>query len=188
MKPLPILSNISQLAFGLATQLRMGEPIAIDNEYKLAPYDDIVLQYAFKVDNNNALIIYAAYTTDPFVDLMVDVTQLYQIVQKHFGYNFNEYSVSNHLHEFAAVYKEKDKDRILAMSFKEIEGSIMLVKRFYTGFFDSNEMFVMGLVAMFRNFAKGIYKDVVKSLSLSNEDRQYIYNVLTAINTLFPES
>ena len=188
MKPLPILSEISALAFGLATQLRMGQPVAIDNNFSLSSYDDIVLQYAFNVDGNNALIIYAAYKSDPFVDFMVDVSQLFNIVKNYFGNNFSSQSVSNKLNQFASVFNETNKDKIFSLSFKEIEGSVMLVKRFHPGFFDSNEEFVMGLIGMIQGFARNIYKDVVLSIPLSDNDRTYIYNVLTSINTLFPES
>lgn len=188
MKPLPILSKTSHLSFGLATQIRMGEPIAIDNEYKLEHYDDTVLQYAFRVDNERVLVVYAAYKQDPVVDIMVNVTDLFNIVKHHFGFNFNDLNVGRSLHEFASVFQEKDKDRILSRSFKVIEGSIMLSHRFHPGFFDSSEEFTMAIIGMLHGFARGIYKDVVTSLSLSMNERQYIYDVLTAINTLFPES
>ncbi len=187
MRPLPILSNISDLAFGLSTQLKMGEPIAIDNSYKFSSYETVI-QYAFKIDSKKCIIIYSAFKSEPHVDFMVDVTQLYQIVRKYFGGRFNGEYVATHLHEFADAFTEKDKEAIFSLSFIEVEKSIMLSKRFHTGFFDSSEEFMMGIIGMLHGFVRNVYKDVIKSLPLPNEDRQYIYDVLTAIDTLSPES
>lgn len=184
MKTLPFITKISEIPFGLATQLRMGKPVAFDNEFKLSSYDDLVIQYSFKVDNDNALTIYAAYRTDPFLDFLVNVTPLYNIVKNYFGSNFNSESVSKSLNNFATVFNEKEKEKIFSLSFKEIEGSIMLVKRFHPGFFESNEEFMMGIFGMISGFTSDIYKDVVLSLHLSDDDKSYIYKVISSIETL----
>lgn len=188
MKPLPFLTKISDLPFALATQLRMGNPVAIDNEFKLPSYDDIVLQYAFKIDDSYAFIIYTAYKSGPFVDFMADVTQLYNIVKNYFGSNFNSSTISKSLHDFATVFNEPDKDRYLSLAFRETEGSVMLAKRFGPAFFDNEEEFMMALYGLISGFARRLYKDVVLSLNIPDNDRTYIYDVLTKIKIFLRES
>lgn len=188
MKPLPILSNINQLPFGIATQVRMGEFITADNDFPLSGYAETGIQFSFRVNHEKVLVAYFMGKYGEYFDVMTNVTQLYNIVKSHFGCQFNVPNVKKTLNAFADVYKEAEKNALLALCFKEIEGEIMLSKRFPTFICNSLEHGIATVVGMIVGSSKSIYEDVVMSLNLSNDKREYIYDVLSSINSAFPES
>jgi len=186
MRPLPFLSSIRDLSYANMTQINMGNPMVVDDTFT-APGYQLINQYAFSVGNGKALIVYQGLTHDKLFDYFINITDLYNIVKRHFGFNFNETSISSKMGVFARVFSEKDKFAVLSDSFRDLEGEKIRVKRFNPGFFDSEDELTMALIGFVHGHARDLYKDVYGSLDLSISDKTKVSEVLSAISSIFPE-
>lgn len=179
MKPLQLFSDISELPFGLATQLKLGDPLVVDYDVTLQSYDR-VMQAAFKGENNNILVLYAGIRDNSYsIDFMANISYLYNIVYQNMGPNFNEDSILNQFHEFASACLKTDEENGYITC---LEDSIMFVKNYPAGLFDSPEDVFLAMIKILDVYIRNIYKDVIISLPLSNEEREYIYDVLGSID------
>ena len=186
MKILPFLSPINALSYANMVQINMGNPMVVDDTLAIQGYQ-LINQYALSVGNGKALVVYQGLTNDKLFDYFINITDLYNIVKRYFGSNFNENTLKTHMGEFANVFSVKDKYAVLSQSIRYLEDEFIRVSRYHPKSFNSDEDFTMALIGFIHGHARNLYKDVYNLQGLNYNDKLKIGEVLNSISFIFSE-